>query len=79
MARKTHVPRNRRMAKRFSGTAGLGETAQGTEPADWMSAVLRGRRLSLEQSLGVIADASKRTASATFDSIAGRRGSQLIT
>jgi hypothetical protein len=23
--------------------AGLGETGQGTEPADWMSAVLRGR------------------------------------
>ena len=42
------------------GYSGLGETALGTEPADWMSAVLRGRRLSLEQSLGVLADASKR-------------------
>lgn len=25
------------------GYAGLGATARGTEPADWMSAVLRGR------------------------------------
>lgn len=40
--------------------AGLGATAHGTEPADWMSAVLRGRNLPLEQSLGVLADAMKR-------------------
>ena len=39
------------------GYAGLGATALGTEPADWMSAVLRGRRLPLEQSLRVLADA----------------------
>jgi hypothetical protein len=39
------------------GYAGLGETVLGTEPADWMSAVLRGRRLSLEHSLQVLADA----------------------
>jgi hypothetical protein len=38
------------------GYAGLGATARGTEPADWMSAVLRGRNLPLEQSLGVLAD-----------------------
>lgn len=42
------------------GYAGLGATAHGTEPADWMSAVLRGRNLPLEQSLGVLADAMKR-------------------
>jgi hypothetical protein len=42
------------------GYAGLGATALGTEPADWMSAVLRGRNLPLENSLGVLADAIKR-------------------
>jgi hypothetical protein len=36
------------------GYCGLGATALGTEPADWMSAVLRGRNLPLEQSLGVL-------------------------
>lgn len=41
------------------GYAGLGRTAAGTEPADWMSACLRGRNLPLEQSLGVLADAMK--------------------
>ena len=39
------------------GYAGLGATARGTEPADWMSAVLRGRNLPLENSLGVLAEA----------------------
>jgi hypothetical protein len=39
------------------GYAGLGATVLGTEPADWMSAVLHGRNLPLEQSLGVITDA----------------------
>lgn len=42
------------------GYAGLGATAAGTEPADWMSSVLRGRKLPLERSLGVLADAMKR-------------------
>jgi hypothetical protein len=42
------------------GYAGLGATAHGTEPADWMSAVLRGRNLPLEESLGVLAEAMKR-------------------
>src|SRR5262249_25247 len=37
------------------GYAGLGATARGTEPADWMSAVLRGRNFPLEQSLGMLA------------------------
>jgi hypothetical protein len=42
------------------GYAGLGLTALGTEPADWMSAVLRGRNLPLEQSLAVLAEAMKK-------------------
>lgn len=41
------------------GYAGLGATAKGTEPADWMSAALRGRNLSLEQSLGVLSRATR--------------------
>jgi hypothetical protein len=42
------------------GYAGLGATARGTEPSDWMSAVLRGTSFSLEQSLGALAEAMKR-------------------
>jgi hypothetical protein len=42
------------------GYAGLGRTAKGTEPADWMAAVLRGRNEPVERSLGIIADAAKR-------------------
>jgi hypothetical protein len=41
------------------GYAGLGATSLGTEPADWMSGVLRGRNLPLERSLQVLADAMK--------------------
>ena len=42
------------------GYAGLGATALRTEPADWMSAVLRGRNLPLERSLGILAEAMKK-------------------
>ncbi|HEY8031287.1 MAG TPA: hypothetical protein VIF02_02625 [Methylocella sp.] len=42
------------------GYAGLGATALGTEPADWMSAVLRGRNFPLEQSLEALAEAMKK-------------------
>lgn len=42
------------------GYAGLGATIKGTEPADWMSAVLLGRNLPLEQSLGELAGAMQR-------------------
>jgi hypothetical protein len=42
------------------GYAGLGATALGTEPANWMSAVLHGRNLPLEQSLSVLAEAMKK-------------------
>lgn len=41
------------------GYAGLGATGHRTEPADWMSAVLRGRNLTLEQSLSVMAKAMR--------------------
>jgi hypothetical protein len=40
------------------GYAGLGATAAGTEPADWMTAVLRGRTRSVEESLETLAKAS---------------------
>jgi len=46
--------------KAILGYAGLGATSLGTEPADWMSAVLRGRRLPLEQSLGILAEATRK-------------------
>jgi hypothetical protein len=41
------------------GYAGLGATPRGTEPADWMARVLRGRNVPLEQALGFVADAMK--------------------
>jgi hypothetical protein len=56
------------------GYAGLGETALGTEPADWMSAVLRGRRLSLEQSLQILADACKKQIPQHLVRLAGQAG-----
>lgn len=41
--------------------AGLGMTASGTQPSDWMSACLRGRSgINLEQALGVLAHAALR-------------------
>ena len=39
------------------GYAGLGATAAGTEPADWMSAVLRGIKAPLEHCLSILATA----------------------
>jgi hypothetical protein len=39
------------------GYAGLGATRGKTEPADWMARVLRGRNLSVDQSIGVLAAA----------------------
>lgn len=42
------------------GYAGLGATGLGTQPADWMSAVLRGRNLKLEDSLGTLSEAIKK-------------------
>lgn len=40
--------------------AGVGATGAGTEPADWMSAVLRGRDWPLEDSLRALAEALRR-------------------
>ena len=40
--------------------AGLGRTLRGTQPSDWMSAVLRTRNLPLEHALAALADAAKR-------------------
>jgi len=41
--------------------AGLGATPRGTQPSEWMSAVLRGRGgLPFEQALGVLSDAANR-------------------
>ena len=40
--------------------SGLGSTVRGTQPADWMGSVLRGRNWPLEQALGALADALKR-------------------
>lgn len=42
------------------GYAGLGATPRGTEPSEWMSAVLRGRNLPMELALGQLADAATR-------------------
>jgi hypothetical protein len=56
------------------GYAGLGATAAGTEPADWMSSVLRGRKLPLEQSLGVLADAMRRQLPRHMLRIPGKEG-----
>lgn len=41
------------------GYAGLGATASGTEPSEWICAVLRSRNLLFERSLDVIAKAMK--------------------
>ena len=53
------------------GYAGLGATAMGTEPSDWMAQVLRGRKLPLEQSLSVLAGAVQARLPRHLDSLAG--------
>ena len=40
--------------------AGLGATARGTEPAEWMSAALRGKNVPLEQALGQLTSSMQR-------------------
>jgi hypothetical protein len=42
------------------GYAGLGMTAAGTEPSDWMTRVLRGRSLTFEHSLNELARAAEK-------------------
>lgn len=46
--------------KAIVGYAGLGATAQDTEPSDWMASVLRGRKLPLEDCLSVLAEAMQK-------------------
>ena len=41
------------------GYAGLGTTARGVQPSDWMANVLRSRSHTVEESLSVIAEAAK--------------------
>lgn len=56
------------------GYAGLGVTANGTEPSSWMHAVLDKRGLPLAESLSVLANAIERAFSAALGSIApGKR------
>src|SRR6185436_13929085 len=47
-------------AKAILSYAGLGVTGLGTEPSAWTSAVLHGRNLPLEQSLGLLAEAMRK-------------------
>jgi hypothetical protein len=53
---------------------GLGATARGTEPAVWMSSVLRGRNFPLEQSLGVLAEAMQKQLPPHLLKVPGDRG-----
>jgi len=46
--------------KAIIGYAGLGATTLGTEPSDWISNVLRGRNLPLEQCLVILGEAMKK-------------------
>ena len=46
--------------KALLGYAGLGATARGTEPADWMCAVLRSRKISIVDAVGTISAAMQR-------------------
>lgn len=41
------------------GYAGLGVTAKGTQPSDWIANVLRGQNISLEESIILLGDALK--------------------
>ena len=59
--------------------AGLGATALGTQPSDWMSAVLRGRGgLTMDQALGVLAGAATRELPKHLIRIPGRAHSILV-
>lgn len=56
------------------GYAGLGATAVGTEPGEWMSAVLRNGDLTLEQSLLVIARAMQRELPSHLETLPAEAG-----
>ncbi|MEM9625529.1 MAG: hypothetical protein AAGA21_04795 [Pseudomonadota bacterium] len=55
------------------GYAGLGMTGRGTQPSDWMSRVLRGRKLTVEQSLIVLGQAAAREFPRHLDRIQDER------
>ena len=59
-ARKVMILETIDKGQALCGYSGLGGTVRGTEPSDWMSAVLRGRNFPLEQSLGVLAQTMRR-------------------
>lgn len=52
--------------------AGLGETSTGTEPAEWMARVLRGRDVALEDAIGFLAEAAHRQLPRHLFPMAGR-------
>jgi len=58
--------------------AGLGASAHGTEPSAWMSSTLRGRRLTFEESLGVIAEAATRELPVHLAQIEGSAHSIIV-
>ena len=59
--------------------AGLGATPRGTQPSEWMSAVLRGRGgMTFEQTLGVLADAATRELPKYLVSVPGGSHSIVI-
>jgi hypothetical protein len=58
----------------FLAYAGLGATAAGTQPSDWMSAVLRGRHLPLEAALQVLAEAMKAQLPQHLTKVSGTSG-----
>jgi hypothetical protein len=59
--------------------AGLGATVRGTEPADWMNAVLRGVKQPFESSLQALADAArKELPSHLLHAPVGQRQHQIV-
>lgn len=59
--------------------AGLGATSKGTQPSEWMGAVLRGRAgLTFEQALGVLSDAANRELPRHLASIPGLNRAHFI-
>ena len=59
------------------GYAGLGETRNGTEPADRMSAVPRGRKLPLEKALGAVFQVDEGEINAAYARIAQEPNEEL--
>lgn len=60
------------------GYAGIGETGRGTEPAEWMSAILRGRNETVEYMLGIIAAVARREIPAHLAKMPGHPGHVIM-